>query len=344
MHRSILLRYALVIVALVAAMLGCYPDPPAPEAPPSEGVVWPEHFPPQRLSDDLVPTEARIALGKRLFFDPRLSRDGSVSCASCHKPELAFTDGRALSIGIDGRIVPRNSPTLANAAWSTSQFWDGGVPSLELQVIAPIENPLEMDNTLANAISTVAADPSYVSQFQQAYGRNPDAYSFTRAIAAFERSLISADAPYDRFITGREPGALSASARRGMELFFGEKAECFHCHGSNLTSDFTFENNGLYLNYADEGRARITQRSDDIGRFKVPSLRNVELTAPYMHDGSIASLEAVIAHYESGGKGHPNQAPFVRPFSLSSQERADLLAFLRALTDRRFLDNPAHRP
>lgn len=341
--RGVVYALFLLLVGGGAVLVGCYPDPPFlnPERDP---LSFPSHFPAIQLSDAQQLTPERVALGKRLFFDKSLSRDSTVSCGSCHRQDIGFTDGLETSIGIEGRRVPRNAMHLANLAWATSQFWDGGVPTLELQVIAPIENPLEMDNTIGEVLNRLGADPTYVAAFTEAYGRGPDLHTLTHAIAAFERTLISDQSPFDRFVTGEDPSALSPAAVRGMTLFFGEKAECFHCHSGNLLSDFTFQNNGLYANYPDAGRFNVTNNPQDIGKFKTPSLRNVAITAPYMHDGSIATLEDVIRHYESGGKGHVNQNPLVRPFALTDQERADLLAFLNALTDTEFLTNPAHRP
>lgn len=343
MKRTVAYLAVSALLAAVASFTGCYPDPP-PNLGERGALEFPKHFPSVLLTEEQALTPERVALGKRLFFEKALSRDSTVSCGSCHFQEIGFTDGLAISEGIDGRIVGRNAMHLANTAWASSMFWDGGVPTLELQVVVPIQNPLEMDNTVAIALERLSADPTYVAQFQQAYQRGPDLHTLTHAIAAFERTLISDKSPYDRYVTGEDINAMGASARRGMLLFYGEKAECFHCHAGNLQSDFTFQNNGIQAEYADIGRADVTQNPQDVGKFKVPSLRNVAVTAPYMHDGSFATLEEVIHHYESGGKRHPNQSDLVRPFTLSEQEREDLLAFLHALTDPTFLTNPDYQP
>lgn len=337
------LFYILLAALSLAGLSGCYPDPPEGLFTDPSG-IFPDHFSTVKLAPDQELTPTRIALGKKLFFDPILSRDSTISCGSCHFPEKAFTDGVKLSRGIDGRTALRNSPTLANIAWSTTLFWDGGVPNLELQVLAPIENPDEMDHDIAVAIRDLSQNEEYVALFEEAYGRRPDVYSLTRAIAAFQRSLVSANTPFDRWVTGEDPNALSPSAERGRQLFFGEKAECFHCHTGIQFTDFSFQNNGLYAEYPDEGRYRITSFEFDKGKFKVPSLRNIAVTAPYMHDGSLATLEDVVRHYESGGKNHPNKSPLIRPFRLTEQERDDLIAFLHTLTDTAFLQNPAFRP
>lgn len=340
-----MMRLNLFYAAIAAIVLGftfggCRQEPLPPD---DDRVIFPDHFPPLSLSDDLEPTPERVKLGKRLFFDKALSIDSTVSCGTCHKPELAFTDGLAFSDGVKGRKAARNAPSVANVAWSTTMFWDGGKETLEMQAIAPIENPDEMGNTIAEALRRLNADAVYVSEFQEAYGRNPDVFSLTRALSAYQRSLISAGSRYDRYLKG-DTLALTESERRGRVLFFGETAECFHCHAGNLLSDFTFQNNGLYRDYPDGGRFRITGNERDHGKFKVPSLRNVALTAPYMHDGSIATLEAVLQHYESGGQRNPNKSILVRPFQLTPQERQDLIAFLHALTDIEFINNPRHRP
>lgn len=297
----------------------------------------PQGFPMPEIPEDNLLTENRVKLGKMLFSDKILSKDSSISCASCHLQSNAFTDPRRFSLGVHDSLSIRNSMPLFNLAYSRSFFWDGGVPTLELQVLAPIENHLEMNLSLQEAEKRIKQNPEYISLFHKAYNREPDLYGLVRAIAAFERTLISGNSRYDQYMFQNKTQALNASELRGKDIFFGEKAECFHCHtGFNFT-DQTFQNNGLYAEYPDAGRARITSRNSDIGRFKVPSLRNIEVTGPYMHDGSLNTLEEVLAHYQSGGKNHPNQSPLIRPFTLTAQEEADLIAFLKSLTDEEFL-------
>jgi cytochrome c peroxidase len=217
------------------------------------------------------------------------------------------------------------------------------VRTLELQALAPIENPLEMDLPLPEAEQRLREHPDYPALFRQAYGREPDLFGLTRALAAYQRSLISARSPYDRYLLG-DSSALDADQKAGKEIFFSERAECFHCHTGVLFSDFSFQNNGLYEVYTDSGRAVITGNPRDVGRFKVPSLRNVALTAPYMHDGSLPTLESVIDHYMSGGKRHRNKSHFLRPFDLNETEKRQLIAFLHSLTDSEFITDPRHRP
>jgi cytochrome c peroxidase len=293
-----------------------------------KGLLYPD------VPVDNLPTKNRIELGKMLFFDPILSRDSSVSCGTCHQPEKFFADNLKVSIGIEGRKGIRNAPSLLNVAYQPSLLWDGGNPTLEQQVIAPIDNHDEFDFDVNEIVKKLTSHPVYPGLFRQAYNQDPSVYSLTRAIACFERTLLKADSRYDDYTQNGNLNALTASELRGMTLFFSEEGECFHCHQGALFTDYSFRNNGLYEQYADSGRARITQDFSDIGKFKVPTLRNVEMTAPYMHDGSIASLEAVIEHYSSGGKKHPTKSPIIVPLNLNAQQKEDLLNFLKSLTDQ----------
>ncbi|MCS6992027.1 MAG: cytochrome-c peroxidase [Chitinophagales bacterium] len=285
------------------------------------------------IPDDNRLTPYRIELGRRLFFDPILSRDSTISCGSCHHADKKMTDGLSKSIGIDGQVGIRNAISLLNVAYQPYLFWDGGVPTLETQVLAPIHDPKEMDFDINLVVERLKRHPEYPALFYQAYKAGPSPYTVTRAIACFERSLYSSTTRYDRYVLFGDTTALTASEKRGMELFFSERAECFHCHSGFLFTDFSFRNNGLYEKYADSGRARITLNPDDVGKFKVPSLRNLAYTAPYMHDGSLATLRDVIEHYNSGGKNHPNKSIFVRQLALSEQEKEDLINFLLSLSD-----------
>jgi cytochrome c peroxidase len=294
----------------------------------------PHGFPYPPIPADNQPTTNRIALGKRLFFDPILSRDSTISCATCHIESKAFTDGLPKSKGVEGRTALRNAPTLINCAYLPNTMWDGGVPTLEQQILAPVSNPLEMDFDINKAVARLSAHPRYPSLFRKAYGQLPSVYALTRAIACYERTLLGGNCRYDRYLYDHDSSALSISEKRGMGLFFGERGECFHCHGEYNFTDNSFKNNGLYVNYPDSGRARITLKQSDVGMFRVPSLRNVEKTAPYMHDGSLPTLEAVIDHYNIGGEAHPNKSGLLKPMHLTSGEKKDLVAFLKSLTDR----------
>ena len=320
-------------MSLAALFAGCGTD---------ELVSVPKSFPPMPVPKDNALTRERVDLGKRLFFDQQLSRTREVACASCHLQEHAFADPKRVSEGVEGRTGTRNAPPLFNLAWNKSFFWDGGAPTLEHQVLGPILNPLEMDMTMQEVVDRVAQDPSYVRQFRAAYDQTPGAEGVTHAIASFMRTMVSGDSQYDRFKAG-DRKALSDAEQRGMNLFFSERAECVHCHvGFNLTNN-GFHNNGTRPDDPDQGRARITESDADVGKFKVPSLRNVAVTAPYMHDGSMATLEDVVEHYSRGGEGHPNTDPTIHALDLSAQEKADLVAFLRSLTDEAFLEDPRFR-
>jgi cytochrome c peroxidase len=309
---------------------------------PEELVTVPQGFPAMPVPESNQLTRERVDLGKRLFYEPKLSRTGDIACASCHKQQKAFADPRRFSEGVQGRLGQRNAPPLFNLAWNTSFFWDGGAPTLEHQIVGPIMNPLEMDMKLEDVVSRVGGDDTYVRQFEAAYGRKPDSEGVTKAIASFLRTMVSGDSRYDRFVHG-DPAALSQAEQRGKDLFFSERAECFHCHtGFNFTNN-GFHNNGARLDDLDIGREKITESPSDRGKFKVPSLRNVALTAPYMHDGALATLEDVVARYSKGGEGHPNTDPTIHPLDLTAQEQADLVAFLRGLTDEAFITDPRYQ-
>ncbi len=288
-------------------------------------------------------TLVKIELGKRLFYDPILSRDSTVSCNSCHKQELAFADNRPISPGVEGRLGLRNAPSLANVAYVSRFNKDGGVPKLDMQAGTPIEDEKEMDQLMRVAAERLNAIPSYQEAFQQAYGRPADAFTITRALAAFERTFISGHSRFDQFEQGAS-NALNEAELRGRALFFSERTQCSSCHaGFNFTTD-EFINNGLYLDYGnDRGRQRVTIQEEDEGKFRVPSLRNVGLTAPYMHDGSLPDLVAVLAHYQAGGQGHPLQDDRIQALDLSEEEISDLIAFLHTLTDEQFISNPVFR-
>ncbi len=298
----------------------------------------PEGFPAFSIDEDKPITELRVELGKLLFFDPILSRDSSISCASCHKPELYFTDGLAISEGIENRIGFRNTPSLANLAYAPFLFSDGGTNNLELQVLAPIEDHNEMDFNVVEAAERLKSIEKYRNLALSAFNREPDPFVLTRSIAAFERTLFSGNSAYDKFTFQNNENALNEAQKRGLDLFFSEKAKCGNCHSGHLFTNFAFENIGLYQSYEDIGRQRITFDFADEGKFKVPSLRNVAKTAPYMHDGSFATLEAVVNHYNNGGAGHPFQSTLINPIGFTEQEKQDLIQFLEALTDSTWIE------
>ena len=292
------------------------------------------------IPDENPLTHDAVALGKRLFFDCALSADGSVRCSSCHQPERGFSDSLARSRGVYGRRGQRNAPTLVNRAYGRSFFWDGRTATLEQQVLLPIQDTLEMGEPLAALITRLRGDPSYVADFRRAFGGEADAQRVARALASFVRMLRSGNSPFDRWRNG-DSSALSISARRGFALFTG-RANCVACHvGANFT-DEQFHNTGVaartYLRDGteDPGRARVTALPADRGAFKTPTLRDVALTTPYMHDGSFETLEQVVAFYDGGGHANPQLDPEIKPLALKPRERSELIDFLMALTGRRY--------
>jgi cytochrome c peroxidase len=333
MKNSLLLLACLFLFA-------CEKEQPVPPAEPLLAV--PEGFPAPVFPEGNELTPERWALGKRLFFDPILSSDHSVSCASCHLPEMAFTDGKQFSEGVEGRLGTRNAPTLANVAYHPYYTREGGVPTLEMQVLVPIQEHAEFDFNILLIAERLNGDSGYVRESRAAYERAPDAFVITRSIACFERTMLSGGSRCDEFLNGKT-STLTAAERRGKDLFFSEKLACSQCHGGFNFTNYAFENNGLYEDYPDPGRFRLTGKEADRALFKVPTLRNAGVTAPYMHDGSLPTLEAVVEHYNGGGKDHPHKSQLIKPLNLTNQEKTDLIAFLKTLTDDDFLDNPKFR-
>jgi cytochrome c peroxidase len=337
----------------------------------------PDGIPLPSVPADNPMSDEKVALGRRLFYDLRLSVNGATSCATCHIQSLAFTDGRARSLGTTGELHPRGAMTLVNAAYSARLTWANHLlDTLEIQALTPMfgEQPVEMGmaGRESEIIELLRTDVYYGAAFPAAFPADQDAYSIlnvVRAMASFTRTIVSFDSPYDRYLRG-DTRALQAGQLRGMDLFFSERLECFHCHGGfNFTDSSThadtviqstgFHNNGLYNMGAaglyppdNTGLYDLTGERRDMGRFKAPTLRNIVLTAPYMHDGSIESLSGVIDHYERGGRlipdgpyagdgsRNPYRSEFVRGFRLTDQERADLLSFLESLTDESVLTKP----
>lgn len=275
-------------------------------------------------------------LGRMLFFDPILSANRSTSCASCHKPEFAFADSTSFSKGFNGGFTSRNTPTVMNMSSRPYLFWDGRSPNLEDQAIHPIVNPVEMGLKKTDIVKRLKSSPFYKKAFQKIYGSAPDLKLLGKAIAAFERTLETADSPFDKYMEG-DSTAISASAIRGRELFL-EKGHCFDCH---FTPDFTadeFRNIGLFngKNLNDSGRYLVSQNPEDIGRFKVPGLRNVALTAPYMHNGQFRTLRQVVDYYDNPDAFIPNSIGrdtiLAKPLGLNEQEKEDLVEFMKSLT------------
>ena len=338
----------------------------------------PADLPPPQVPADNPMNAPKVELGRWLFYDPRLSGNGTMSCATCHIQSMAFTDGMPRSLGSTGEVHPRSSMSLVNVAYASRLTWANPLlDRLEDQALTPLlgERPVEMG--LKNGEQRFAAllrgESHYSELARRAFPSDADPHSLlngVRAISAFIRTINSFDAPYDRYLAG-DAGAMSEAAQRGMELFFSERLECFHCHGGfNFTDSTThantdvdrvgYHNTGLYnldgrggYPLENTGLFDMTGEVRDMGRFKAPSLRNIAVTAPYMHDGSVATLQDVIAHYERGGRlieegaqagdGRlsPFKSEFVTGFELTDGEREDLLAFLEALTDQSVLTDPS---
>lgn len=328
-----------LVIGMVFLFFSCQKDPLQDELQTPLLNEVPKGFPPVPFPADNGFTEDRWALGKKLFYDTRLSLTNEISCASCHRQDLAFADDRAVSFGIEKRLGNRNAPTLANVAYHPYLLREGGVPTLEMQINVPIQEHAEFSHDILKICEELAKDEEINQMALQAYGQGLNPYTLTRSIANFERTLLSGNSRYDQFVfQGKD--VLSQQEKRGMELFYSEKTKCgTTCHSGFNFTDYSFQNNGLYEIYVDSGRKRLTHQWADWARFKVPSLRNVELTAPYMHDGSVRTLEEVIDHYDSGGKPFVNKSSILKPLSLTKQEKEDLISFLRTLTDYRFIRN-----
>ncbi len=315
---------------------------------------------------------AKIELGKQLFFDTRLSADGTVSCASCHQPQRAFTDGRPTAVGIGGQVGPRNAPTVLNAAYATSLFHDGRAATLEDQALGPLTNPIEHGlPDLQPVLALLRRDPDYRRLFRQAFGIAPEQAEpghVGKAIASYERTLVCGDSPFDRYLYGGEENALSESAKRGLRIF-RRKGNCANCHEIGL-NDALFTDNRFYnlgvgfarlkprfarfvdaykraargekidpaavygpRERAELGRFLVTGQVADIGKFRTPTLRNISLTGPYMHDGSQKTLADVVEYYDRGGEPNPFLDPAIYPLHLTQAEKNDLVAFLRSLAN-----------
>jgi cytochrome c peroxidase len=338
-------------------------------AEPAPAWEWglPEGFPPPRVPDDNPMSEAKFQLGRRLFHDVRLSANETQACATCHRQELAFTDGRAAAIGSTGQTTQRGAMSVANAGYPIHLGWANlAVGTLEDQALVPLfgEDPVElgMAGREGELLERLRRDALYPAMFADAFPGEPEPITLRnllRAIACFERGLVSAGSPYDRWSYGGDARAMSPAAIRGHDLFFGDRFRCFHCHGGFLFTEGGHHNSALYDvdgegAYPAEDRGLIEHTSDpaDMGRFRVPSLRNVALTAPYMHDGSVATLEEALDHYQAGGRtitsgpnagvgsASPLRDPAMMPFDATAEERSDLIEFLRALTDREFVESP----
>jgi cytochrome c peroxidase len=328
----------LLVVSILALVACSEPSQPTLTDEEWRGRV-PAGFPQVVYPEGNEPTKLRVELGRRLFYDNRLSADGSLNCGSCHVLSAAFTDGRETSPGLHGIAGKRNAPTLINLAWMKRLMMEGGVPTLETQALAPLHDSTEMAGSIMPLLKRLNEDVLLKELASAAYARDTiDAFVVTRALACFQRTFMSGDSRYDRYKQGRKD-QMSEREVRGMELFFSPKTHCGECHSGVFFTDMDYHNIGLATSYSDEGLARASHRDEDVGRFKTPTLRNIQLTAPYMHDGSMLSLEQVIAFYNGGGVNHRNKDPRIVSLGLNEREQADLVAFLTTLTDWNFVQN-----
>ncbi len=287
-------------------------------------------YPTLEYPEDNPYNAAAASLGERLFFDPILSLDSSISCGSCHKPELGFATNDRVTPGVGGILGKRNSPSLLNVGFQPYFMREGGVPSLEMQVLVPLGDATEMAHNVVDAARRLNRNTSYKNEFLTVYGDTASPYLVVRALANFERTLVDFDAPFDHFIQG-DATALSSEAIKGGKLFYG-KAACVQCHSGVLLTDYGFANNGTAIvDSSDYGRELLTNESGDRYVFKTPSLRSVQATAPYMHDGSIATLSDVVEQYNAGGINHGFKDSRIEPLDLSVAEKEQLIAFLEAL-------------
>jgi cytochrome c peroxidase len=297
----------------------------------------PNHFPDIIFPEGNEFTSDRWSLGKKLFYDKRLSIDSSISCANCHKQNLAFADDVALSLGVFNSAGVTNAPSLANVAYHPYYTREGGLKTLEMQVLVPISEHNEFGFNIVEIVNRLKDDIAYQEMAMKSYDRSLDPYVITRSISTFERSIISGGSKYDLFKQGKQ--ALTAEEMAGKDLFFSDRTNCSSCHGGFNFTNYDFKNNGLYVDYLSLGRKRLTQKDEDLALFKTPSLRNAGLTAPYMHDGSLVTLASVIDHYNSGGKPHFHKSELIKPLGLTDKEKKALIAFLHTLDDQSLQNN-----
>ncbi|MCX6622151.1 MAG: cytochrome-c peroxidase [Acidobacteria bacterium] len=333
------------VLAALLVCLGCAKRPSETPLGTAVEIHAPLGLPPVPIPNDNPPTVETVALGRKLFYDVRLSADGTVACASCHNPAHGFSDGRGHSIGVGGKTGTRNAPTVLNAAYQPLQFWDGRARSLEQQAEGPIANPVEMNLPHDLCVARLGADAEYRAAFQKAFGAGPvTLVRLEKAIASFERTLLSGNSPFDRYRYAGDTGALSAGALRGLAVFTDpERGNCAVCPPIGdqhaLFTEGGFHNPGAGVDGAgeitDQGRYSETKAENDRGSFKTPCLRNVSETAPYMHDGSLRTLKQMVDFYAGGGNSNPYLDPEIKKIRLTGRDRGDLVEFLGSLTGER---------
>lgn len=308
---------------------------------PFTGFSQPGHFPDATYTFENNPlTPEGIELGRRLFYDAKLSRDGTISCASCHLQAVAFSDPvHKISVGVNGRIGTRNAPPIFNLAFSNTFFWDGGVTHVDFIPINAITNPNELDETLEHVVEKLKGDEAYAVRFNKAFGAGTiTSQKMLHALAQFMVTMVSATSRYDQYVDG-DKSALTTEEIKGLDLF---EVHCSACHVPPLFTNDRFSNNGLDDAFNDMGRAIITESSTDAGKFRVPTLRNIELTDPFMHDGRFRTLEQVLAHYQHAVKNSATLDPILQRdeglgIAITDQEKSNIIAFLKTLTDQKFI-------
>jgi cytochrome c peroxidase len=308
--------------------------------------VIPAGLPPLAVPEDNPMTAEKVELGKMLYFDKRLSKDGTIACATCHDPTKAWAEDTPTSTGIAGQVGPANSPTVINAAYAPAQFWDGRAASLEEQALGPIENPIEMGHKLDDLVPQLNEIEGYKKRFQDVFGTEVTADGIAKAISAFERTVLSGNSPYDKFKAG-DAAALTDVQKRGMELF--ESVGCDTCHTPPLFSNYRYYNAGIGMDKEtpDEGRKAVTGNDRDMGKFRVPSLREVANTAPYFHDGSAATLEEAVGLMSSGGKDNDNLSAMLkglRDEEITEEQQKEIVEFLKALSGEYPVVEPPEMP
>jgi cytochrome c peroxidase len=331
-------NFVFLFLCCVWLLSACKPDP---SISPEEEITFsvPEGWPqPVYKFENNTLSKAGFELGRKLFFDTRLSRDNSIACGSCHQPFAAFSQfDHDVSHGVDNKLGIRNSPALFNLNWHSSFFWDGGVVHIENQPLNPIQNPVEMDEKLENIIAKLRSDNDYSTKFKEVFGDETiNSQRIFKALAQFMGMLVSSNSKYDHFVRNEEGGEMTSMELNGLNIY---REKCAACHKEPLFSDFSYRNNGLTPSVSnDSGRARITLDANDLYKFKVPSLRNLKYSAPYMHDGRFRTLSDALNHYTSGIHASPTLDPLLQNgIQLTAQEKSDLLAFLNTLNDESFV-------
>lgn len=340
--RKLLICCVTAIVIIISGLAGCKPDPSydvSANTMDTIGFAIPQGWPqPYYTFQNNTLTQPGFELGRKIFYDPRLSRDNTISCASCHQQFAAFCHlDHSLSHGIDGLFGTRNAPGLFNLAWHPAYFWDGGVNNLENQPINPIQNHVEMDENLPDIINKMGADATYKSMFKSAFGDETiNSQRIFKALAQFMAAMVSNHSRYDKYIAGDVSAAFTQQEIHGLSLF---REKCATCHKEPLLSDFSYRNNGLFVDPGlnDSGRARITGDPNDMHKFKVPSLRNVDLTRPYMHDGRFQTLDAAVEHYRTDITPSATlDTLLTNGIQMTDNDKADIISFLKTLTDTTF--------